>query len=357
MASVCVREHQTSVDLVNATDGLHHKVAETILDALFFTSVEIPRSIRALAFASLSPIFKDRSGVHRRVRHGQMMGSYLSFPLLCLQSYLAARWAARFDDCARFLVNGDDCVISASRGITVGDYPEGFRLNSDKTIVAQNVVEINSTAFLRVRGGWREVRHLRRGGALSTDYGGMLHMATAVLNAGRPWVDAYQRARIGRRWGFLPSQVGHSTYVAWKRERQMLRRRNFTVLPSPDDTMDLTSLVVVRGRDATAVEAEALRSFFWENGRRGGLKRDAFSPSPGKVRRTYSYRVRPCSRFLSYVCCQRIERLEARRGPAPGFFLLPEDFETDEERRAIIALRCYRLGGHLDGCPHALVDD
>jgi len=355
MASVCVREYQTSVDLVNATDGLHHSVVERILDALFFTSVKIPRSLRALAKASFSPVFVDGSGVHRRVRHGQMMGSYLSFPLLCLQSYLAARWAARFDPSARFLVNGDDTVISASRGIAVQDYPEGFRLNSDKTIVARNVVEVNSTAFLRSGGRWREVRHLRRGGALSTDYQGMLHMALAVVRAGPQWVDAYQRARIGRRWGFLPSQIGHSTYVAWKRERQMSRRRNFTPLPSPDDTMDMTSLRRIRGRDPTAVEAEALRSFFWEHGRRGGLKRDVFSPSCGKIRRGYSYRVRPCERFVSYVCCRRISRLEARRLPVPGFFLLPEEFETEEEMRALDALRCWRGGRHLDGCPHALV--
>jgi hypothetical protein len=364
MASVCVREYQTSVDLVAATDGLHHRMAETILDALFFTSVKIPRSIRSLAAASLSPVFRDRSGVHRRVRHGQMQGAYLSFPLLCLQSYCAARWAARFDPSSRFLVNGDDCVISASRGVTAGDYPPGFRLNSDKTIVARNVVEVNSTAYIRTRGRWREVRHLRRGGASSTEYSGMLHMAEAVLKAGPCWVDAYQRARLGRRWGFLPSQVGHFTYAAWKRERQMLRRRNFTPLPTPDSDQDLTSLVVIRGRDPTTVEAEALRSFFWEHGRRGGLKRDVFSPSPGKVRRTYSYRVKPPYSYLTFRSCSKIRRLTAdREKKASGFFLLPEEFQTEEEMRALIASeerkQCFQLcgslvGEHVDGCPRAL---
>jgi len=354
MESVCVREYQTSVDLVNATDGLYHVVAETILDTLFFSSLKIPRSIRALAKASLSPIFRDKSGVYRRVRHGQMMGSYLSFPLLCLQSYLAARWAARDDPSARFLVNGDDCVISAKRGITVGDYPLGFRLNSDKTIVARNVVEVNSTAYLRTRGRWREVRHLRRGGADSSSYQGMMHMADAVVAAGPAWVDAYQRARIGRRWGLLPSQIGHWTYAAWKRERQMLRRRNFTPLPDLTLPQDLTSLVVVRGRDPTAVEAEVLRSFFWENGRRGGLKRDVKLISPGALRRTYSYRARTCTSYVSYVCGQRMRRLCSRREPVTGYFLLPEGFVTDEEMRAFDALECYRLGEHVDGCPHAL---
>jgi len=358
MASVCVGEYQTSVDLVAATDGLFHCVAEDILSEVFRTSTQVPSAIRHLAVASLSPIFRDQAGVHRRVRHGQMMGAYLSFPLLCLQSYCAARWAAQFDPDARFLVNGDDCVISASRGITVQDYPSWMRLNSDKTIIARNVVEINSTAFLWRGRKWREVRHLRRGGALSTDYQGMLHMASAVLKSGPAWVDAYQRARIGRRWGFLPSQLGHLTYAAHLRERQMAKRgRAFTPLPSPEDSMDMSSLYRVTGRDATPAEVEALRSFFWANGRRGGLKRDAFSPSCGKVRRTYSHGPPVRGGLLSFVVRRAIQRLEARRLPVPGFFILPEDFETDEEKRAVEGLLCFRAGWHLDGCPHALALD
>jgi len=342
MASVCVREYQTSVDLVNATDGLHHSVAEAILQCAFFTSVKIPRSLRTLALASLSPLFVGAGGMLRRVRHGQMMGAYLSFPLLCLQSYCAATWAARFDKHARFLVNGDDTVISASRGITVQDYPSGMRLNSDKTIVARNVVEVNSTCFLRTGGRWRVVRHLRRGGA-PVDYQGMLHMAKAVLEAGPQWVDAYQRARIGRRWGFLPSQIGHTTYAAYLRERQMLRRRIPTALPREDSRSDETSLRRIYGRDPTPVEVEALRHFIWENGRRGGLKRDVFSPSCGKIRRTYAYRVRPCSSYLSYVCCRVMNQLNDTGRKSASFFLLPEEFETEEEMRAEEEMVHWRL--------------
>jgi hypothetical protein len=229
-----------------------------------------------------------------------------------------------------------------------------MRLNTDKTIIATNVVEVNSTAFLRSRGGWREVRHLRRGGALS-DFQGMLHMAEAVLKSGTPWVDAYQRARIGRRWGFLPSQVGHWSYAAHKRERQMLRRRIPTALPESRCQQDLTSLRKITGRDPTPVEAEAFRSFAWENGRRGGLKRDVWNPSCGFIRRTYRYVARPPTSFVSFVVKKQMNRLEARRRKLPGFFLLPEEFETDEERRALDALVCWRQGWHADGCSHALV--
>jgi hypothetical protein len=338
MTSVCVNAYQTSVDLVAATDGLAHDVSEALLDSLFFTSVKIPRSLRALAKASLSPSFGAGEDL-RRVRHGQMMGSYLSFPLLCLHSYCAASWAARFDLDARFLVNGDDCVISASRAITVQDYPSGYRLNDDKTIRAVNVAEVNSTAFIRSKGRWREVRHLRRGGAL-VDYQGMMHMAKAVCIS-PAWTDAFQRSRIGRRWGFLPSQLGHRTYASWLREKHLRRRRFPTELPGPALPPVSEELRRICGRDATSLEIEALRGFEWANGRLGGLKRDVFSPSCGKVRRTYSYRASPAKYPLTFVGWRGPKSCALGR-KAPAFFLVPASWETEEESLGLFQLDLWR---------------
>nr|WAK77798.1 MAG: hypothetical protein [Botourmiaviridae sp.] len=338
IASVCTGRVQTSVDLINATDGLYHSVAETILDAAFFTSWHIPRSVRRLAKASLSPVFVGSGGVHRRVRHGQMMGAYLSFPLLCLQSYLAARWATRFDGEARYLVNGDDCIISASRGVTVQDYPLGMRLNSDKTITAQGVAEVNSTAFLKEGGRWRLVRHLRRGGAL-TDFEGMLHMANAVLDAGPEWVDAYQRARIGRRWGFLPSQIGHKTYAAYKRERQMARCREYTPLPSrkDEDEAFLRRLV----GEPSVREKMLLQEYIWLEGRPGGMKRSVYSPSCGCIRRSYRYGARPPISYLSFHVWKQYDRHLSREKKTEVYFL-PWDVNSDEELRALYCLAKWR---------------
>jgi len=333
MTSVCSGRYQTSVDLVAATDGLNHDVAQALLDCAFFTSVKVPRRLRRLAKSSLEPRFVSSSGKVERVRHGQMMGSYLSFPLLCLQSYCAATWAARFDLDARFLVNGDDAVISASREVTVQDYPPGYRLNDDKTIRAENVVEINSTCFLKRGGRWREVRHPRRVGA-PADFPGMLHMAKAVcISPGM--VDAFQRCRIGRRWGFLPSQLGHYGYPAHLREQGLRTRRNWTPLPeaSSEDFFP-EELVRVVGRDATPVEAESLRVAFWKHGRMGGSKRDVYSPSCGSVRRTYSYRKLPIRSRLSFVGRGRPE-LSALRIKAPDFFLVPASWRSEEEERGL----------------------
>nr|UOV22974.1 RNA-dependent RNA polymerase [Colletotrichum fructicola ourmia-like virus 2] len=327
MKSVCVKAYQTSVDLVAATDNLRHDVADEILDAMFFTSVKIPRSVRALAHGSLSPLFKDSRNIWRRVRHGQMMGAYLSFPLLCLQSYLAARWATRLEEGARILINGDDCVISADRIITKEDYPRGFILNDNKTIRAPNVVEINSTAFIRQGKRWREVRHLRRGGAVS-DYVGVRHMAEAVRDT--PYEPAFQRARIGRHWGFMPSQLGHRSYPAFLRERGMVKRV-FTPLPERKVSRD-TRLRIYRG-EPSEVEKEVLRSFLWTYGRVPGQKRDVFNPTHGYVRRTYGYRSRPYIYRLSYVnwAC----KLDPPARKKDQAYFLPEEFIPEEEQKGL----------------------
>lgn len=335
IASVCVGACQTSVDLVSASDGLYHSVADILLDVAFFSSVEVPRSLRALAKASYRPLVQQDGG-YRRVSHGQMMGAYLCFPLLCLQSYCAATWAARNTVGARFLVNGDDTVISADKEVSREDYPQGFRLNDTKTIRAKDVVEVNSTVFLRRGGKWREVRHLRRGGAPST-YEGMRHMAFAV--SARPcWVDAFVRSRIGRRWGFLPSQLGLKTYPSYKREQGLLLRRVYTDLPCPPDSLD-SRLVCHRGRMATAAEAEALRDFLWENGRGGALKRDEWSPSPGAIRRTFAYRTIPVWRRTSFVDWSGRGYASPEKRPV---FFLPEGVNTEEEECGLLLLELWR---------------
>jgi len=346
VASTCIHEHQTSVDLVAATDGLSHDVSETILDTLFFTSVKIPRSIRSLAKASVSPLFKDAEGVWRRVRHGQMMGCYTSFPLLCLHSFCAASWAARDCEDPRFLVNGDDTVISAEREIVVRDYPPGYQLNDNKTIRGKNVVEVNSTVFLRRSGRWREVRHLRRGGGISSDFSHVLHMASAVRQAGDAWVDAFVRSRIGWKWRILPSQLGFDTYPSFLREKGMIRRsaRVYTDLPALSAKQDESLLRRIYGRDPRPEESEALRAHFWDHGRLGGLKRDTLAPSRWQVYRSYAHTLVPPRIFCTFVGYGKARRLVRKRSKPAGWFLVPDQFLTDEENSGLFCLGLFRRG-------------
>lgn len=203
----------TSVDLVSATDGLRIDVAEAILGVALAKSAFVPGKIRCLAAESLRPTCEGKE-----LTFGQNMGTYLSFPLLCLQSYLAARWATR--DCgASIRVNGDDCAIASSRYIFPGDYPEGFQMNDKKIIRSPNAIEINSTAFLRCGERWREVRSVRRGAAYP-DLEGLIHSVSVLQNAGKKWIEAGLRSRVIRKG--RPSQLGVdlSTPALWAQEER-----------------------------------------------------------------------------------------------------------------------------------------
>jgi hypothetical protein len=83
---------------------------------------------------------------------GQMMGSLLSFPLLCLQNFLAFRWARA--SCARrlpLLINGDDILFQsdeafASRWMDVVA-SVGLKVERSKTSISLEFGSLNSTLF------------------------------------------------------------------------------------------------------------------------------------------------------------------------------------------------------------------
>jgi len=285
---VCQFDWQTSVDLVGATDNLRLDVADTILSALLARCEVVPGSVRQDACDSLHPfVGSDRSC---QVTHGQMMGTYLSFPLLCLQSYVAARWAVRGAD-AKILINGDDCLISSSLPVLASDYPDWAILNESKTGRFRTVAEINSTCFLKESSGrWREVKHLRRGGG-TRDLQGHVHQAAVCRSAGRVWECAFVKAKARSRWVLLPSSLGFDTSIleVFKYERR-LSRRGYVVLPRSsglDDGRYRLSL------DASSEERLEVALDLWLGGR-------SFQTEPPRL----SYRafqrliVRPSSAFL-----------------------------------------------------------
>jgi hypothetical protein len=121
-----------SVDFENATDNLSPRVAEEILRAAFSRSTVIPSSIKEIAISSLRPFiaYSDVASCPMQraaqtewpggqLTMGQMMGSLLSFPLLCIQTYFFYLWTMRrslnlrttdLREYNRCLINGDDLV-------------------------------------------------------------------------------------------------------------------------------------------------------------------------------------------------------------------------------------------------------
>jgi len=227
--SVCTKEFQTSVDLVSATDGLMLDVADAALGAALSKACCIPGKIRELAHLSLRAQLEVKGVGKGEVTFGQMMGTYLSFPLLCIQSYLAARWAGGKD--AEILINGDDCLMSSNYNDVIARYPPGFQINYKKTTVKANVAEINSTAFVNEGQRWREVRHLRRGG-----YDGSINslqsFAGACRNAGPKWVNAFVQSRIGRSKRLLGEDLGlpSSNHMVYSRSKHMISQGRWKAL-------------------------------------------------------------------------------------------------------------------------------
>jgi len=282
---VCQFDWQTSIDLVGASDNLRLDVADTILSAILSRCEKVPGSVRQDAVDSLRPFVGDS-----QVTHGQMMGTYLSFPLLCLQSYVAARWATR-DAQAGILINGDDCLISSPRPILNSDYPDWAIINETKTGRFRSVAEINSTCFLRdSRGRWKEVKHLRRGGG-TRDLQGHVHQAAVCRAAGPLWERAFVLAKSRSRWCLRPSDLGFDLGIleSFKYERR-LSRRGYAVLPRNtglDDGRYRLSF------DSTSVERLEVQMDLWVGGRSFQTERQPLTYSAFK-----RCIVKPSSAFL-----------------------------------------------------------
>jgi hypothetical protein len=109
------RGRLVSGDYSSATDNLPIEVMEVALRAMFANSTFIPSNVRELALRACRPILFSES-TSFEVTVGQMMGSLLSFPFLCLQNYLAFRWSVESVGLKRkipVLINGDDILYQS----------------------------------------------------------------------------------------------------------------------------------------------------------------------------------------------------------------------------------------------------
>lgn len=252
----------TSTDFCSATDNIPVEVTEAILSAALDHATHVNMQVRKLARQSLTPELYKSGGVH--LTHGQNMGSYLSFPLLCLFSAVVASWATRHTS-ASFLINGDDTLISSVDRLTVRDWPEFVKINELKTIFnSGNVCDINSTVFLRRSNGWHEVRHMRRGGGPDTLEGAV--RAATACSQNTKWTNAFISSGVFRAFQLEPYDLGLRGYRAWQRScANTYRHPSLDVKSEADPRLEKIS------RKATAEETESVREVIWRGGRfRGG---------------------------------------------------------------------------------------
>jgi hypothetical protein len=167
-----------SGDYVSASDNLPIEVAELILDFAWSKSRHVPASIWRYALSAQRPCLSFEDEEHLKSEFtpsiGQMMGSYLCFPLLCLQNYLAFRWAQHTagldDEVIPVLINGDDILFQEPKDGFYAHWRKtvvevGFEVELSKTSYSDVYGSINST-LVRWGGGELRVRRTLRMGML-----------------------------------------------------------------------------------------------------------------------------------------------------------------------------------------------
>jgi hypothetical protein len=152
-----------SGDYTSATDNLTIEVAELILRNSM-TYLGIPDHVKQFAMRSLRVDIRDTKGNIWSHKRGQLMGSLLSFPLLCLQNYIAFRYYVSREEVSddNVRINGDD-IIFKCRSVSVyerwrdGIVSLGLELSSGKTFLDRSFFSLNSTYFWACE---REVKSL-----------------------------------------------------------------------------------------------------------------------------------------------------------------------------------------------------
>jgi len=142
-----------SGDYTSATDNLTIDVAEVLLHEAF-KYIDVPTQIREFAIRSLRTTIIGSNGELWEHKRGQLMGSLLSFPLLCLQNYCAFRWYVPANEVPDRLlrINGDDIVFYVKNRAVYERWANGVRelgleLSPGKTFVHRCFFSLNSTYF------------------------------------------------------------------------------------------------------------------------------------------------------------------------------------------------------------------
>lgn len=151
-SSHCKGEVFVSGDYEAATDNIPLELYQHLLREVRKTSTYVPSCIWDEAEAYTQCTLDDGGKLYEQ-RRGQLMGSFLSFPFLCLTNYLIFKFLVRRDVPVR--INGDDIVFrstveEAERWMD-GVSKCGLVLSKGKTLVNGRFFSLNS-AFFRASG-------------------------------------------------------------------------------------------------------------------------------------------------------------------------------------------------------------
>jgi len=116
----------------------------------------------------------DGSERIEEVRTGQMMGSQLSFPLLCIVNYLAFRFST-MDETIPVKINGDDIVFRSTRSVAERWMESvshaGLKLSKGKTLVDCSIFTLNSCLFSASQFSVKSLPFIRAKALFGTEEG------------------------------------------------------------------------------------------------------------------------------------------------------------------------------------------
>nr|WAK77894.1 MAG: RNA-dependent RNA polymerase [Botourmiaviridae sp.] len=198
-------EELVSGDYKSATDNLPIEVMETALAEILASASFVPANVKELALRACRPILFSESE-SLEVTRGQMMGSLLSFPFLCLQNYLSFRWSlSRHGVRGRVpvLINGDDILFQKTGFFqtwleVVGQV--GLEVEATKTSVELEWGTINSTLLRWKDGHLVPVWSPRFGMFRPADYPGLLGKSFLDFLDGSPKAVRYAAGREWFKW-------------------------------------------------------------------------------------------------------------------------------------------------------------
>jgi len=193
-----------SGDYSAATDNLAPWVSETIAEAIGeeigLTDDEVALFVKALT----RHVFVDDEGVETPQMWGQLMGSVVSFPVLCVANAAMCRWSL---ECAfrrkymladtSLLINGDDCLFRTTH--------EGLRLWKEITSFGGLTPSLGKFFFSRLFAQVNSANFVRRSVGLDT-----------VCPTGKPRVlhfDLVKYVNLGLMFG-LKRSSDHAEDVA-----------------------------------------------------------------------------------------------------------------------------------------------
>jgi hypothetical protein len=113
-------------------------------------------------------------------------------------------------------------------------------------------------------------------------------------------------------------------------------------LPDAADKQDESGLRRICGRDARPLEIQSLIDFLWIEGRRTESRSFVYNPSHGYIRRSYGYRRLNSDGIFLHSFVGWREKGKEKPSGKPRYFLVPEDWVTDEEAEGLHVLDLWR---------------